>query len=244
MYKVRIDSFEGPFDLLIYLILNAKMDIYDIRISEITNQYIEYLDTMEDLDIEIGTEFIVLAALLIRIKSKMLLPQESDDEEIYLYEDPRRDIAEKLAEYMKVKKIAEFFKEREEEGGSIFEKPGEDISIYVDNPDEVIKTDEGKFIEAFFAFLERKKRLEDVKKRYVQVHRERASVEERIGYMMKALDERLKISDQISFKELIPSNSDKYDVALSFVSLLEMVRTQDVEVSQDDLFGKIMVKRK
>lgn len=244
LYKVRIDSFEGPFDLLIYLILNAKMDIYDIRISEITKQYIDYLDEMEDMDIEVGTEFIVLAAILIKLKAKMLLPTESEDEEISSYEDPRTEIADKLLEYMKVKRLSKILKEREENGLAIFEKPGEDISKYIDNPDEILKTSEDKFVEAFLGFLERKKRLSEVKKRYEEVHRDRVSVEERINYMIKALDERLLTSDTISFSDLIPKNSDKYDIALSFVSMLEMVRTQDIEVSQEELYGNIMVKRK
>lgn len=244
MYKVRIDSFEGPFDLLIYLILNAKMDIYDIRVSEITKQYIEYLDRMEELDIEVGTEFIVLAAVLIKLKAKMLLPIEVEDEDIYSYEDPRTEIADKLLEYIKIKRIAKLLQEREEAGLAIFEKPGEDISKYIDNPDEIIKTSEEKFVEAFLGFLERKKRLYDVKKRYIKVNRERASIEERIDYMIRALDEGLMKSDAISFYDLIPKNSDKYDLALSFVSLLEMVRTQDIEVSQEELYGNIRVKRK
>lgn len=244
MYKVRIDSFEGPFDLLIYLILNAKMDIYNIRVSEITKQYIEYLDRMEELDIEVGTEFIVLAAVLIKLKAKMLLPIEVEDEDIYSYEDPRTEIADKLLEYIKIKRIAKLLKEREEAGLAIFEKPGEDISKYIDNPDEIIKTSEEKFVEAFLGFLERKNKLYDVKKRYIKVNRERASIEERIDYMIRALDDGLMKSDAISFYDLIPKNSDKYDLALSFVSLLEMVRTQDIEVSQEELYGNIRVKRK
>lgn len=244
MYKVKIDSFEGPFDLLIYLLQTAKMDIYNIRISEITNQYIKYLDEMEELDIEVGTEFILLAAILIKLKARMLLPRESYDDEISTEEDPERELVSRLSEYMKVKRIAEFLQEGEKAGLGIFEKAGEDISIYLDNPEEVLKTSEEKFIEAFFAFLERKKRLADVKKRYEKVHRERASVEERINYMIKAIDENSKKNGFVIFKDLIPAGSDKYDMALSFVSLLEMVKTQDIDVNQDELYGDIQIKRK
>lgn len=244
MYKVKIDSFEGPFDLLIYLLQTAKMDIYNIRISEITNQYIKCLDEMEELDIEVGTEFILLAAILIKLKARMLLPRESYDDEISTEEDPEMELVSRLSEYMKVKRIAEFLQEGEKAGLGIFEKAGEDISIYLDNPEEVLKTSEEKFIEAFFAFLERKKRLADVKKRYVKVHRERASVEERINYMIKAIDENSKKNGFVIFKDLIPAGSDKYDMALSFVSLLEMVKTQDIDVNQDELYGDIQIKRK
>lgn len=244
MYKVKIDSFEGPFDLLIYLLETAKMDIYNIRISEITNQYIRYLDEMEELDIEVGTEFILLAAILIKLKARMLLPRESYDDEVSMEEDPEMELVSRLSEYMKVKRIAEFLEEGEKAGLGIFEKAGEDISIYLDNPEEILKTSEEKFIEAFFAFLERKKRLSDVKKRYVKVHRERASVEERINYMIKAIDENVEKNGFVIFKDLIPAGSDKYDTALSFVSLLEMVKTQDIDVNQDELYGDIQIKRK
>lgn len=244
MYKIKIDTFEGPFDLLIYLLENAKMDIYDIHVSEITKQYIEYLEKMGDLDIEVGSEFIVLAAILIKLKARMLLPRENADGEILIEEDPRKELATRLAEYIKIKRIAEVLQEREESGLSIFEKPGEDISTYIDNPDEILKTSEEQFVEAFFAFLERKKRLADVKKKYVSVSRERVSIEDRIDYMLRTLDDKAALSEIVTFNELIPEDSDKYDVALSFVSLLEMVRKQEIEVNQSELYGEIWVQKK
>ena len=93
MYKVRIDKFEGPFDLLVYLIQNAKMDIYDIRVAEITEQYIGYLKEMGELNVEVSSEFIVLAAILIRLKSHMLLPRVNDTGEVVIDEDPRMELA-------------------------------------------------------------------------------------------------------------------------------------------------------
>ena len=92
MYKVRIDKFEGPFDLLVYLIQNAKMDIYDIRVAEITEQYIGYLKEMGELNVEVSSEFIVLAAVLIRLKSHMLLPRVNDAGEVIIDEDPRMEL--------------------------------------------------------------------------------------------------------------------------------------------------------
>ena len=106
MYKVRIDKFEGPFDLLIYLLENARMDIYDIKVAEITEQYIGYLKEMEDLNVEVDTEFIVLAAVLIRLKSRMLLPRINSAGEIEIVEDPRVELRGRLLEYMRVKKSA------------------------------------------------------------------------------------------------------------------------------------------
>ena len=104
MYKVRIDQFEGPFDLLLYLLENARMDIYDIRVTEITEQYIGYLKEMDELNVEVGSEFIVLAAALIRLKSRMLLPRVTEVDEMIVEEDPRTELAERLTEYLQTKK--------------------------------------------------------------------------------------------------------------------------------------------
>ena len=112
MYKVRIDQFEGPFDLLLYLLENARMDIYDIRVTEITEQYIGYLKEMDELNVEVGSEFIVLAAALIRLKSRMLLPRVTEVDEMIVEEDPRTELAERLTEYLQTKKIAEMLQRR------------------------------------------------------------------------------------------------------------------------------------
>ena len=115
MYKVRIDQFEGPFDLLLYLLENARMDIYDIRVTEITEQYIGYLKEMDELNVEVGSEFIVLAAALIRLKSRMLLPRVTEVDEMIVEDDPRTELAERLTEYIQTKKIAEMLQRREKE---------------------------------------------------------------------------------------------------------------------------------
>ena len=130
MYKVRIDKFEGPFDLLVYLIQNAKMDIYDIRVAEITEQYIAYLKEMGELNVEVSSEFIVLAAVLIRLKSRMLLPRVNEIGEIVIDEDPRMELASRLAEYVRTKKIAEMLQERMEANECVHEKPAEDMSNF------------------------------------------------------------------------------------------------------------------
>ena len=177
MYKVRIDKFEGPFDLLVYLIQNAKMDIYDIRVAEITEQYIAYLKEMGELNVEVSSEFIVLAAVLIRLKSRMLLPRVNEIGEIVIDEDPRMELASRLAEYVRTKKIAEMLQEKMEANECVHEKPAEDMSIYIDSPDELLKTDIEQFVSAFNAFLQKKKRVADVKKRYQRIKRDRASIE-------------------------------------------------------------------
>ena len=109
MYKVRLQSFEGPFDLLVYLIETAEMSIYDIKISQITNQYLEYLQAMQERNIAVATEFMVLAASLIEIKSKMILPRVSQEETALTEEDPRTELVERLLEYKRFKQAAQLF---------------------------------------------------------------------------------------------------------------------------------------
>lgn len=244
MYKVRIDKFEGPFDLLVYLIQNAKMDIYDIRVAEITEQYIAYLKEMGELNVEVSSEFIVLAAVLIRLKSRMLLPRVNEIGEIVIDEDPRMELASRLAEYVRTKKIAEMLQERMEANECVHEKPAEDMSIYLDSPDELLKTDIEQFVSAFNAFLQKKKRVADVKKRYQRIKRDRASIEERINYMSMIIKDRVSVGESIDFVRLVPEDADRYDVTLSFMSLLEMIKMQEVDAKQDRNYGNISVIKK
>lgn len=244
MYKVRIDKFEGPFDLLVYLIQNAKMDIYDIRVAEITEQYIAYLKEMGELNVEVSSEFIVLAAVLIRLKSRMLLPRVNEIGEIVIDEDPRMELASRLAEYVRTKKIAEMLQERIEANECVHEKPAEDMSIYIDSPDEFLKTDIEQFVSAFNAFLQKKKRVADVKKRYQRIKRDRASIEERINYMGMIIKDRVSVGESIDFARLVPEDADRYDVTLSFMSLLEMIKMQEVDAKQDRNYGNISVIKK
>ena len=120
-YKVSLQAFEGPFDLLVYLIENAQMDIFDLRISEITNQYLAYIEEMKSMDVTVATEFMVLAATLIDIKSRMILPRTTIEGEVILEEDPRSELVERLMEYKKYKKGAEILQEREEEMCGVYE---------------------------------------------------------------------------------------------------------------------------
>lgn len=245
MYKVRIDQFEGPFDLLVYLLENARMDIYDIRVSEITEQYIAYLKEMEELDIEVASEFIVLAAVLIRLKSHMLLPRMTDTGEIMIEEDPRAELAGRLAEYVKTKKIADMLQQREEHYMAVHEKPAEDMSKYLDNPDEVLMATEDQMVSAFLLFLTKKKKVEEVTKRYQRVRREKESIEHRIKNMTAILEKKFKDGKgRVPFTELLPEDADKYDVTISFMSLLAMIKNQECDAEQETNFGNITVTKK
>jgi len=245
LYKVRIDKFEGPFDLLVYLLENARMDIYDIKVAEITEQYIDYLKEMDDLNIEVDTEFIVLAAVLIRLKSHMLLPRMNEEGELEIIEDPRLELQGRLLEYMRTKKAAEFLQAAEEYNLAIHEKPAEDMSGYMENPDEILRASDEQLVNAFILFLTRKKKVEEVEKRYQRVRRRKESIEARIMDMTLVLGQKLRPGvSGVSFTELLPEEPDRYDITLSFMSLLSMIKNMEYDAEQKENFGEITIVRK
>ena len=245
MYKVRIDKFEGPFDLLIYLLENARMDIYDIKVAEITEQYIGYLKEMEDLNMEVDTEFIVLAAILIRLKSRMLLPRINEAGEIEIVEDPRLELQGRLLEYMRIKRAAEALQAAEEYNLAVHEKPAEDMSTYLENPDEILQVSDEQMVNAFILFLTRKRKVAEVTKRYSRVRRRKESIESRIKDMTVLLDRKLdEGGGKVLFTELLPEEPDRYDITLSFMSLLSMIKNMEYDAEQSENFGEIRVVRK
>ena len=241
-YKVSIPAFEGPFDLLVYLIENAEMNIYDIQISEITKQYMEYVNNMKEMDFNISAEFMVLAATLLDIKSKMILPRISESGEVMVEEDPRSELVERLIEYKKFKRAADILKEREELSMCVMEKPQEDISEYVDNPDEILSLDIERFASAFNLFLRKKKREEEVRAHYSRVEREKATIENRMIYIKDMFKGAFRKGiRKLNLKSLIPDKKDKYDVVVTFVSVLQMMRDKYLDAEQKSLYGDITV---
>ena len=239
-YKVRLQTFEGPFDLLVYLIENAEMSIYDIKISEITSQYLAYIQTMQEMDVHVASEFMVLASALIEIKSKMILPRMVDPGDgNVVEEDPRTELVARLLEYKRFKQAAEILQEQEERCTHIYEKPQEDISAYLDEPDEYLRLDLAQFANAFNLFIQKKQKVDSVRKHYTRIERERARMEERISYIAGIL--RKSIGQIFSFKEFIFNKKDRYDVVVTFVSLLEMAKNRIVQVDQKSTYGDIQV---
>ena len=245
MYKVRIDKFEGPFDLLIYLLENARMDIYDIKVAEITEQYIGYLKEMEELNVEVDTEFIVLAAVLIRLKSRMLLPRINEAGEIEIVEDPRIELRGRLLDYMRIKRAAELLMAAEEYNLAVHEKPAEDMSVYLENPDEILQVSDEQMVNAFIQFLTRKRKVEEVTRRYSRVRRRKETIESRISEMTELLERKFREGNgKVLFNELLPEKPDRYDITLSFMSLLSMIKNQGYDAEQTENFGDIKVIRR
>ena len=238
-YKVKLNLFEGPFDLLVYLIENAQMSIYDIQISEITKQYLAYMDQMKKMDVPVAAEFLVLASALIEIKTKMLLPRTAPAEEGVVMEDPRSELVEKLLEYKQFKQMAEILQRREEAGLNIIEKPQEDLSEYVGEADEYLSLDLKQFVSAFEQFLHKKKKVEEIRKHHIRTEKQRVTAEARmadIHHFFKVEPEK-----KADFRELIQKADDKYDVALTFSSVLELMKERYLWAEQSYLYGEITV---
>jgi len=239
-YKVKINIFEGPFDLLVYLIENARMSIYDISVSDITTQYLQYIEEMKKTDVLMASEFMVLAATLIDIKSKMLLPRMVPDGDSGDYEDPRTALVQKLLEYKKFKGASEMLTTREEETLRVFEKPKEDLSPYINEPDELLTLDINQFIRAFNDFIVKKRKVDEIRRNYERDERHRITTETRIELITEMISR--ENDKTFSFYELIPDRESRYDTALSFVSILEMMKQRKIEARQKSLYGDITVR--
>ncbi|MBQ3921453.1 MAG: segregation/condensation protein A [Firmicutes bacterium] len=235
-YKVTLRQFEGPFDLLVYLIEHSRMSIYDIRISEITAQYLEYVGEMKRRDIAVAQEFMVLAAELIEIKSRMLLPQQAAAEE-EAAEDPRSDLVRRLLEYRQYKEIASFLADQEEVTSHIHAKPCEDISEYTDNPDELLKAGMDQFVNAFREFLFRRRKIAEVRRNYELSQRRRMTIETRIGQIR----DFFKKKKSLLFSEMVKDDDSRQGRVITFISILELIRQRTVKAEQKKRFGDIRV---
>lgn len=231
-YAVKIDAFEGPLDLLLHLIKESKVDIWDIKIVDITDQYLNYIKSMENLNLNIASEYLVMASELMEMKSKMLLPryqEESEEEEI----DPREQLIQKLIEYQKYKEMTKSFKELEEVRHEFYTKAPESLKEYVDE-DTVISSDVtlDDLMKAFEKFLQRKK-LE--KPLSTTVTKKEITVEERRTSIRKILKEKKKVD----FFELFEEVTKEY-VVVTFLAVLEMAKKQELTIYQENNFDNII----
>ena len=239
-YKVRLDIFEGPFDLLVYLIERAKMSIYDIQISEITTQYIEYVKHMEELDIELAQDFMVLAAELIQIKTRMLLPSEKvKDGEEYVQEDPRAELVQRILEYKQFKEMGYFLSQQEEITSHIHEKPAEDLSVYEGEPEEIISGSLNEFAQAFMEFILKKQRIEEMHRIYERIERQKLSMEKRISQVRDILSEK----NEARFSELIEGDTTNFNKVITFMSILELLKDRSITAEQKKRYGDIILRK-
>lgn len=236
-YKFVINDFEGPLDLLLHLIKISEVDIYDIPIVDITKQYVDFIKFQEKMNLTVASEYLVMAAELIEIKSKMLLPNKVQDEEDEYEEDPREKLINRLLEYKKYKDMIDTFKELESERRDIFTKEPMDLKEYkldeYDNDGEVSLDD---LMEALTKFLQRK---EDEKPRETKITKREISVSDRTNDIRNILKKKKKVS----FLDLFEIKTKEY-VVVTFLSILEMAKFGEISILQDNNFGGITVNLK
>lgn len=234
---VNLPVYEGPFDLLLDLIKKNEMDILNIEISVITRQYLDYLKEMKNFDLEIAGDFLVMAATLMYIKSKMLLPlaEDQDEEE---GEDPRTELVRKLLEYQAFREAAKNLGLLEDERGNIFTRQVADYYLSNLSPDDIqIDTFSANLFDLLNAFQSVMSSLS--KDSFHKVFEEVISIEEKIEQVKKTLAER----GSIKFRELFGERFTKNELIATFLALLEIIKSKFAEVKQEKQFGEILISK-
>ena len=235
-YKIKLDFFEGPLDLLLFLIKRDKIDIYDIPISDITRQYIEYLELMKLLDLEVAGEFLVMAATLIHIKSKMLLPEDPEEENAEDEPDPREDLVRKLLEYKKFKDAAEKLHSMHEKNREMFFREGDGGKALVMSADGE-NCFEASLFDLISAF--RKVLTNFSKEAFHKVIKSQFTVSEKIHEIYHLLTG----NSRVLFFDLFRKASSKDEVIVVFLAILELMKIREILAVQKDFFGEIEIIR-
>lgn len=235
-YKVKLDIFEGPLDLLLFLIKKERVDIYDIPISRITEQYLEYLEIMKLLDLEIAGEFLVMSATLIHIKSKMLLPPEETGIDPEDEEDPRDEIVRRLLEYKKYKEAAGQLQQIYETNKGVFLRKG------AGGKEKIIAEDGDEYFEAslFDLITSFRKVLTTVSKEvFHEVIKNKFTVSEKIHELYHLLAKE----STVQFSSLFRNARSKDEVITIFLAILELIKMREVLIVQKEVFGDIKIIR-
>ncbi|CUS82028.1 condensin subunit ScpA [Candidatus Kryptobacter tengchongensis] len=236
-YKIKLPYFEGPLDLLLFFVKRDELNIYDIPISKITKDFLEYIHLMQMLDLEIASEFIVMASTLMQIKAKMLLPKpETEDEE---EEDPRTELVKRLLEYKKFKELANEFSKMEDEAGKIYYRQyfKHDVKDYHDDEELYDFLKDVSLFDLLMAF---KSVFEKAKeKEFHEVESQIYKVEDEIENILN----RLKFHDRFSFNEILTDHAEKIKIIVAFLAILELAKLRKIKLSQQDTFGEIIIER-
>lgn len=228
---VKLELFEGPLDLLLHLIKKNEVDIYDIPIAVITNQYIEYLELMKEINLEVVGEYLVIAAELSLIKSRMLLPKPVIEED---EDDPRAELVRRLIEYQKYKDAAQDLIGREILGRDVFKRDFDSSEFEIEEEVELVPVDLWSLIETFKEFYQRRSYLWAEE---IVYEIEGVTIEEKIGEML----ERLKQKSILKFEELFDDCSSRFDMVVTFLALLELARMENVLVAQENPGSSILI---
>lgn len=241
--NIKLESFEGPMDLLLSLIEKNKIDIYDIPIALVTDQYMEYLSRMDREKMENMSEFIVMASKLLKIKSRMLLPKSDNDEEEE--GDPRDELVARLVEYKLFKQLAAGLAQRQEYAGERYFGSGDEVmlsKVREDVPiclDEILEGVTRQTLDETYTALMRRAEVKPDKAKAVAraVYIETFKIEEKMEYIQNLL----KINKSVAFKHMFRHNSTKTEIVVTFMAMLELVKNACVRAEQEEAFGEIMI---
>ncbi len=235
-YIVTIDNFDGPLDLLLHLIKEQDIDIYDIKIEDITKQYLDYIKHMKELNLEIASEYLVMASELIEMKSKMLLPKKREKEDDDYEEDPRELLIERLLAYKRYKEVTSEFKDLELTRKMIFTREPDNLNRYAKEEESIEELRVADLIDAFNNLLKRKELDRPIA---TKITKKELSVADKVNKIKNILRNKKRIN----FEEIFEV-STKEEVIISFLSVLEMVKKDEILLTQDGNFKNIVISLK
>lgn len=236
-YKVQLEDFEGPLDLLLYLIKREEIDIYDIPIARITRQYLETMELMQELDLDVAGEFILMAATLIQIKVRMLLPREEEESED-IEEDPRAALVRQLIEYKRFKEVADSMIDMEDRQRRLYPRKSFNWTKKYIETEEVSNEELLKNISMFDLLVAFKTVLDKVPK--ITTHEVRSikvTVDEQIIFLKKQLEE----NERITFSDLMNRIKERIVIIVTFIAILELIKTRQITVRQAGVFGELWI---
>ncbi|MBQ8592582.1 MAG: segregation/condensation protein A [Lachnospiraceae bacterium] len=240
--SVKLQVFEGPLDLLLHLIDKNKIDIYDIPIVEITEQYLDYIKQMQTEDMNIMSEFLVMAATLLDIKCKMLLPAEVNEEGEE--EDPRAELVQKLLEYKMYKYMSFELKDRQVDAGRNLYKeqtlPPE-VEQYrqpIDYEELVGDMNLSKLHEIFKSVIKKQEdKIDPIRSQYGKIEKDEVNMDAKVLYV----EDYIKIHKKFSFRQLLEKQNSKMEVIVTFLVILELMKVGKINIEQEDIFDDIMI---
>lgn len=240
-YNFKVEAFEGPLDLLLHLIHRYEIDIYNIPVAEITEQYLSYIHTMKDLQLDVASEYLVMAATLLQIKSKMLLPKQEEDVpdngEDFI-DDPRQELMERLIEYKKYKQVAAELKEREQERAQLYTRPPIDFISFQQEEETSLPLDITLYdmLAAFQKLMRRKKPKRPVTTR---IARQEIPIEQRMSDILQQLE---TAEGRQSFYDLFV-DEEREVMVVTFLAILELMKNQQIIIEQEHNFDEIFLTR-
>ena len=235
IYAIKLDVFEGPLDLLLHLIQQNEMDITDVSIAEITEQYLEYLNLMEMLDLDVASEFLVMAATLLHLKSQIILPSIAQDES-YTFKD-REELVKQLLEYKQFKEAAQTLDYYATNHEKVYGRSPDSYADVEDLQEVQIRATLFDLLSAFKYITEREFAIDDV---YEEIQEEQITVEEK----MEFLERRLNAGEQIRFDELFSEFASKLERIVTFLAILELIRLQRIVAVQSGHFDSIYIVKR